>query len=107
MSGSGGWAGSNRRSRLPANWNSEIRPEATRRNPAHICHWCKLPGGDELDHIIPGDDHRQDNLDWIHGRRTVASGVSKRNCHAEKTALEAAAARPREKRPKPIHPGLR
>lgn len=100
------WDGSTRRSRLPANW-AQLRADASRRNPMHICHWCGLPGGDELDHKRPGDDHSLDNLDWIHGRRAVARGVSARNCHGEKSAGEGAAARPREKRPPEIHPALR
>jgi len=101
------WQGSTRRSRLPADWETAKRPEAHRRNPRHVCHWCGLPGGDELDHIIAGDDHRQENLDWIHGRRAVANGVSNRNCHGEKTGVEAAAARLSEKVPPPPHPAFR
>ena len=100
------WQGSTRSSRLPANW-AELRAEAARRNPRKVCHWCGLPGGDELDHKVPGDDHRQENLDWIHGWRTVKNGTSKRNCHGEKSAAEGAAARPSEKRPTEIHPALR
>lgn len=107
MRASSSWSGSTRRSRLPADWETRCRPEARRRNPLQICHWCGKPGGDELDHIIPGDDHRQENLDWIHGWRAVKAGVVEVNCHGAKTAAEAAAARPREKRPKEVHPGLR
>lgn len=100
------WQGSNRASRLPANWPA-LRTEADRRNPRRICHWCGLPGGDELDHKIPGDDHRQENLDWIHGHRAVARGVSTRNCHGEKSSAEGAAARPSERRPAEAHPALK
>lgn len=106
MNGRSPWAGSNRRARLPSDWQAK-RTEGTRRNPRHICHWCGLPGGDEFDHKNPGDDHSQDNLDWIHGRRAVERGISTRNCHGEKSALEGAAAKPSEKRPTEIHPGLR
>lgn len=101
------WAGSTRSQRLPPDWDTVCKPEADRRNPEHICHWCKLPGGDELDHLIPGDDHRPENLDWIHGWRTVRAGVSKRNCHGEKSGREGAAARPSEKRAPAVHPALR
>lgn len=101
------WQGSTRRSRLPDDWESRCKPEARRRNPQQICHWCQLPGGDELDHLIAGDDHSPDNLDWIHGWRAVKSGVSKRNCHGEKSGAEGAAARPREKRPRETHPSLK
>lgn len=99
------WQGSTRRERLPDNWD-ELRAEAHRRNPKHICHWCGRPDGEELDHKQRGDDHRQDNLDWIHGRRSVEAGVSQRNCHGEKTGAEGAAARPRLHRPREKHPGL-
>jgi 5-methylcytosine-specific restriction enzyme A len=95
------WAGSDRRARLPANWD-ELRAEGERRNPQHICHWCGLPGGDEFDHVRRGDDHRQENLDWIHGPRAVARDVVSRNCHAEKTAAEKTPLR----RPAEPHPGL-
>lgn len=103
---SGGWEGSTRRERLPDNWD-ELRAEGHRRNPKHICHWCGLPGGEEFDHKQRGDDHSQDNLDWIHGWRSVRKRVSTRNCHGEKTSAEANAARPREKLPPRVHPALR
>ncbi len=32
------------------------------------------------------EDHRQENLDWIHDWRSVRAGVSPINCHAIKTA---------------------
>lgn len=100
------WRGSTRSSRLPKDWPAR-RAEADRRNPRRVCHWCGLPGGDELDHIIPGDDHRPENLDWIHGWRTVESGVSVRNCHGEKSSAEGAAARPSVNRPPETHPALK
>lgn len=97
------WRGSNRRATLPANWPA-LRAEATRRNPEHICWKCSLPGGEALDHKN-GDpeDHRQENLDWIHDWRSVRDGRSKVNCHAQKTADD----RPKLYRPKPVHPCLR
>lgn len=72
---------------------------------------CGQPGGDELDHKQRGDDHRQENLDWIHGWRYVqamaAQGISVRNCHGEKSSAEGNAARPRLNRPAEEHPALR
>lgn len=100
------WEGSTRRDRLPDNWD-ELHEEAHLRNPEHICHWCGLPGGEDLDHKKRGDDHRIENLDWIHGRRSYQSGASKRNCHGEKTGAEGAAARVRLHRPPEGHPALR
>lgn len=103
------WEGSDRRDRLPIDWK-ERRREGRRRNPRQICHWCGLPGGTDFDHIIRGDDHSQENLDWIHSRRDVEAGRSKRNCHGEKTGAEGAAARAqrrRQHRPEEVHPALR
>lgn len=99
------FAGSDRASRLPPNWE-QLRDDAHRRNPEHICHWCGKPGGTDLDHI-DGDwtNNASENLDWIHSKRDVRAGRSKRNCHGEKTGREAAAAR--WKREPPMkHPGL-
>ncbi|MEU0078542.1 hypothetical protein ABZY58_11650 [Micromonospora tulbaghiae] len=104
----GGWVGSDRRERLPDNW-SELKAEGDRRNPQRICHVCGLPGGEDFDHKNgKWWDNRQDNLDWIHGRRSVERGVSEVNCHGKKTSAEGNAARRRvsNRRPKPPHPGL-
>lgn len=100
---SGGWVNSTRRSRLPANWRSEIRPAAHKRNPLHICHLCGRPGGDYLDHIVPGDDHSLDNLDWVHD-------AVEPHCHRAKSSAEghaAKAAMRRRHRPPEVHPALR
>lgn len=110
------WEGSNRRERLPDNW-PELRAEAERLNPEHVCHACGRPGGSELDHIRRGDHicqhpgvHNpgcQCNLDWIHGRQDYLAGRSKVNCHGIKTGAEGAGARQRLNRPEPVHPALR
>lgn len=98
--------GSTRRARLPANWD-ELRADADRRNPKHICHWCGLPGGSDLDHKRAGDDHSPENLDWIHSRADYDAGRSRKNCHGQKTGREGAAARTTLNRPEDIHPALR
>lgn len=93
---SGQWAGSTRRSELPANW-TQIRGAALRRDPA-----CTLayPGvctgrSTEVDHIDDKHDHRPANL----------RGVC-HECHAKRTQEQArAAARPNRRPPEP-HPGL-
>jgi 5-methylcytosine-specific restriction protein A len=104
------WAGSNRKQRLPANWDTELRPAAHERNPEHVCHWCGLPGGSDLDHKVAGDDHSLDNLDWIHGRTDFLEGRSTQNCHGAKSgregAIAAAAAMRRQRRPEEPHPAF-
>lgn len=49
----------------------------------------------QVDHKQRGDDHRMANLQ-------AACGP----CHAHKSAMEGAAARPRERRPRERHPGI-
>ncbi len=100
------WRNSNRRSRLPAEW-PKLRAQALKRNPQQICHRCGLPGGSDLDHLVAGDDHRLENLEWIHGRRDYEAGRSPRNCHGEKSSAEGAAARPRLHRAPEVHPAFR
>lgn len=75
------WAGSNRRARLPKDWPA-TRLRILRRDHG-ICHVCGKPGADAVDHIVPGDDHRDSNLAAIHTHP----------CHATKSAREGQAAR--------------
>jgi hypothetical protein len=93
------WAGSDRRSSLPANWPT-LRAEAARRNPSHVCWKCGVAGGEALDHKN-GDplDHRQENLDWIHDWRSVRAGIVERNCHQAKTRADRPSALRVEKHP--------
>jgi 5-methylcytosine-specific restriction protein A len=95
------WEHSTRRSRLPPDWEArriKVRRRAGRQCE-HIEHGarCPLPGN-ECDHIIPGDDHSLENLQWLCAPH-----------HREKTQREAAAglAKVSEKRPRERHPGLR
>ncbi|MFJ6636549.1 HNH endonuclease [Streptomyces sp. NPDC091376] len=59
---------------------------------------CTQPGTD-VDHIIPGDDHRDENLQLLCSW-----------CHTQKSAREggeaAAKTRVKTSRPKPTHPAL-
>lgn len=110
------WGSTDRRERLPANW-AELRAEAHRLNPAHVCHMCGLDGGTDLDHKQRGDEICQHpgqhdpgcqcNLDWIHNRADFDAGRSRKNCHGEKTGREGAAARAALRRPPEVHPALR
>lgn len=72
-----------------------------RKNPQHVCHLCGQPGGDRVDHKVPGDDHSLGNLDWVH------DAVSP-HCHRFKSSREGVEARRRvsNRRPKERHPGL-
>lgn len=97
------WAASDRRQRLPANWE-DIRAQVKRRANG-LCeytnHHPKCTGiGTDADHITPGDNHHPDNLQWL-----------SYPCHKRKTATETAnrnraraAARTRPTEP---HPGRR
>lgn len=99
---SGGWKDSTRRTRLPKDW-FQRRARVLRRDNG-ICHVCKLPGADSVDHVIAGDAHDEANLKAIH----------KRPCHARKSSREGgqAAGQARKARaaarfrPQEDHPGL-
>lgn len=96
------WEGSDRRKHLPSNWPA-LREQAHILNPRHLCHMCGRPGGEALDHKNGNrDDHRQENLDWVHDWRSVRAGASPVNCHQIKTRHD----RPSLWRPKEQHPAL-
>jgi 5-methylcytosine-specific restriction enzyme A len=77
------WAGSTRRQRLPRDW-PQLRAAVLTRDGG-VCHVCGGPGADEVDHVVPGDNHRLENLAAIHDRP----------CHRRKSAREGNAARGR------------
>ena len=97
-----GWEGSDRKSRLPPNWG-RLRLRVLRRD-AYKCQWrdvytgekCLAPAN-QVDHVIPGDDHREENLQSLcahhHGKKSSQEG-------------NAAKARFPNKRPPERHPGL-
>jgi 5-methylcytosine-specific restriction endonuclease McrA len=78
------WEGSDRRSRLPANWG-ELVKKVWERDKGQ-CTWrlpktgkrCPRPGRD-VDHRTPGDDHRLTNLRLLcghhHDKKTAMEGV--------------------------------
>ena len=95
------WEGSTRKLRLPRDWHR--RRASVLRRDKRICHVCKEPGADQVDHVRPGDNHDEANLAAIH-----------KGCHATKSSGEggaaSAAARARRAalrwRPAEPHPGL-
>lgn len=94
------WEGSTRARRLPPDWPARRRRILER--DGGVCHVCGLPGADEVDHVVAGDDHGDANLAAIHARP----------CHATKSAQEGNSARgrrsrPSMRRPAEPHPGLR
>lgn len=90
------WSESTRAARLPPNW-PRIRARILRRDP--LCKVCGQRLSTEVDHIEPGDDHDETNLQGICSP-----------CHAIKSAREggraAAARRISARRPPVPHPGL-
>lgn len=94
------WATSDRRDRLPADW--EQRRQSVKRRAGGRCEKttngkrCPQPGT-ECDHRDRGDDHRLSNLQWLctdhHRAKTIAEAQQARN------AMRAARYRPAEKHP--------
>lgn len=78
------WQGSDRSRRLPGNWDT-LRAIVLERDhrTCQACYGLRCGNRNlEVDHIIPGDDHRTGNLQTLG-----------HDCHTEKTTAEAAAAR--------------
>lgn len=103
---SGGWAGSNRRGRLPANW-PQIVAAVHARSGGKCEVWsksrnrrCGRPADGGVDHVTPNDDDSMDNLQdtcrWHHRAKTAQEG------NAAKAAKKDFGKLP----PEP-HPGLR
>jgi len=97
---SGGWAGSDRRDRLPPDW-SAIRAAVLRRD-GYRCTRQTVLGrclgtATQVDHMVRGDDHRMENLTSLCGPH-----------HAEKSSREGneakAAAAAARRRPYPREP---
>ncbi|MFD9442173.1 HNH endonuclease [Streptomyces sp. NPDC060001] len=97
------WHSSTRRARLPADWPRRRR--RILRRDAHSCQsrftdgrLCGAPAN-QVDHIEPGDDHSDSNLqalcEWCHTRKSSSEG-----------GRAAALTRVRTHRPKPTHPAL-
>jgi len=97
---SGGWQGSDRKARLPSNWDTVIRPGILARDP--ICVLCGVRPSIVADHIkSKTDDHAPAALQGVCGP-----------CHDQKSSREGndaqrANPRPGRTRPPEQHPGLR
>ncbi|MFJ2741870.1 HNH endonuclease [Streptomyces sp. NPDC087440] len=93
------WGSSNRKSRLPGNWQA-LRKQVLERD-GWLCQICRVRPATIADHIQPmTDDHRLEALQGVCDP-----------CHRQKTAREGAAARAASpnagrKRPPEDHPGL-
>lgn len=95
------WSTSDRKERLPADWNrirAAVKTRAKGRCQAQP-HATGCGGwGRDADHITPGDDHNLDNLQWLSGP-----------CHRAKTNRETANRNRDRKtariRPHEPHPG--
>lgn len=99
---SGGWERSDRRARLPEDW--EERRRFVLQRDSYTCR-ASLPSGKrclrpatDVDHVHRGDDHSYGNLQALCAYH-----------HAKKTAREGGQAkrRPPKKRPREEHPGRR
>lgn len=100
-----GWEGSDRRSRLPADWDQRVK--AVKERDGGRCRW-KLPSGarcprrgTDVDHKRNDDDHDLSNLQLLC-----------RDHHNKKTAIESWRAKkskrkPGRERPTEQHPGIR
>jgi len=95
---SGGWQGSNRKSRLPSNW-ATIRRKVLDRDP--VCKICNVRPSSHCDHIeAKTDAHAEDRLQGVCA-----------TCHGLKSSREGNEAqrvtpRPGRKRPPEDHPGV-
>jgi 5-methylcytosine-specific restriction endonuclease McrA len=97
------WASSNRKDELPGNWLS-IRRRILARD-GYACQWAMDSGdacrasANQVDHIEPGSDHRDENLralcKWHHDRKSAQEGVAARK------------PRPSQRRKPEPHPAFR
>jgi 5-methylcytosine-specific restriction endonuclease McrA len=84
----GGWVGSTRKGRLPADWRTRRAHVLSRDH--HLCQWVRVDTGGlcgmlatDVDHINPGDDHSTTNLQSLcryhHARKSASEGATAAN----------------------------
>lgn len=91
------WYTSDRRDRLPSDWPKLVAQTKARANGRCQAseHEPDCDGiGRECDHIVPGDDHRPSNLQWL-----------STPCHRAKTTRDNQARAALRWRPAEAHPG--
>lgn len=88
----GGWVGSQRKTELPDDWSSTIRPAIIARDSGR-CRWIeggrRCPDrGTDVDHIGDKHDHRLANLRLLcsfhHKKRTSIQGNTARKARADR-----------------------
>ena len=96
---SGGWKGSDRKARLPSNWQT-IRAKVLTRDP--ICKICGVRPSSHCDHReAKTDAHEEDRIKCDSANCNPLK--SSRECNYEQSANP----RPGRKRPPEQHPGMR
>jgi 5-methylcytosine-specific restriction protein A len=94
------WSTSDRRERLPDNWEAIRRQVKTRaKGKCQATTHAKGCGGwgSDADHIEAGDNHHLDNLQWL--SRACHWAKTNREAAARNTARAAARYRPSEQHP--------
>lgn len=83
-----GWANSKRSSRVKSGSAQQRDAAFVMRRDRGVCHVCRQPGADEVDHVVPVAEGGADTLD-------NKAPIHARPCHVEKTAAESKRAKQR------------
>src|SRR4051794_30516552 len=81
------WQGSTRKAKVKNGWAQQREARQVMRRDDTVCHWCKLPGSEEVDHVIPLSEMGADTM-------ANKAPIHKR-CHVIKTQDEARRGRER------------
>ena len=91
-----GWKGSDRLSRLPADW-PKIRNKVKKRDGYRCTHINErgercIEDATDVDHIRPGDDHSLDNLrslcSWHHLKKSGSEGAAARAAVLKRNSMK-------------------